>query len=390
MTPPRLHDLEFMRLALAEAERGRGQTRPNPLVGAVIVDESGPSPRLLATGFHARAGTDHAEVAALRSLGGQAPGATLYVTLEPCNHVGRTGNCCEALLRAGLRRVVVGMRDPNPRVPGGGVERLRQAGVAVEVGVLEEECRRQNRGYLRWITTGRPHLILKAAVSLDGFLAPPPQQRGSGGPVWLTGEAARARAHMLRAGCDALLIGAGTVRSDDPQLTVRLPEWQGPQPLRVVLDGQLSLRVQARVCQPGTLICTSEQALRAHPERVAALRDRGVEVVALPPAKHGGRPTDVDLEAVVELLGRREVLTALCEGGAELHGALLSAGLYQEAALFVAPVLLGAGVPLARGFATGPSGLRLAEVSVEVIGQDVLVQGLLPEGAGGGHVHRDH
>lgn len=374
--PPRAHDLAMMERACAEAERGRSFTSPNPLVGAVVVDESGPEPRILSVGHHARVGADHGEVAALRPLGGQAPGATIYVTLEPCNHVGRTGNCCEALLRAGVRRVVVGALDPNPHVAGHGVERLRAAGLQVDVGVGEALCQRQNRGYLRWIVSGRPFVTLKAAVSLDGRLAPEP----GAGPLWLTGEAARRRAHELRGEHDAILVGAGTVLADDPQLTVRLPAWEDGaaprrQPLRVVLDGALRCPPGARLLGERALILTSEAALAAQPERAAALRATRATVLALPPSAGAARPTDLDLATALRELGRREVLSVLCEGGAEVHGALLREGLADEAAIFIAPLFLGdAGVPLGR-FRPGAAAPRLESARSEALGSDVLITG---------------
>ncbi len=394
------HDAAMMELAIAEAERGRGRTSPNPLVGAVIVDESaaefGGAPVVLARGYHARAGLDHGEAAALRQLAGteKARGKTLYVTLEPCNHIGRTGKCTEIILQAGLRRVVVGIRDPNPRVAGGGVERLRQAGVEVTVGVLAERCRYKNRGYLRWLQSGRPHLLLKAAVSLDGRLAP--GSSAGGGPHWLTSSAARQHAHILRDHCDAILVGAGTVLADDPQLTVRLPkdhERAGDprQPLRVVLDGALRTAPTARLCAPGTLLLTSRTALAAQRDRAQALRDRGVEVLALPPPssddvgpRAGLSPTSVDLYAVLHCLGERGLLMAMCEGGATLHGAFLEAGLYDEAAIYVAPVFLGdEGVPLLRHFAVPSVSAApwLTTMTSERLGPDLFISGPLRRGA---------
>lgn len=375
---PSGHETAMMELACRQAELGRGRTSPNPLVGAVVVDETGPEPRVLSTGYHARAGADHAEVAALRPLGGRAAGMTLYVTLEPCNHTGRTGPCTEAVLAAGIARVAIGMRDPNPGVAGGGVERLRAAGVRVDVGVLEEACRRQNRGYLHWLATGRPYLTLKAAVSLDGRLAPPGR-----GPYWLTGAAARQRAHELRDASDGLLVGAGTVLADDPQLTVRLPPERvrgpGPRPpLRIVLDGELRTPPSARVVAPGTLIVA---AAPADSVRLEALRARGAEVAELPAESGAGQ---VSLAALLDLLGSRGLHYVLCEGGATLHGALLDAGLYDDAAVFVAPLLLGeTGVPLARGFRVPSFAAApwLADAVVESLGQDALLRGEI-------HVHR--
>ena len=283
-----------MELALAQAERGRGRTSPNPMVGAVVVDEdgteSGAAPVILSRGYHARPGLDHGEAAALRPLEGtsKAQGKTLYVTLEPCNHVGRTGKCTDIILRSGIKRVVIGGRDPNPRVTGGGIERLQAAGLEITVGVLASRCRHLNRGYLRWLQSGRPHLIMKAAMSLDGRIGPRPALPATTAPQWLTSGPARLHTHLLRDRCDAILVGAGTVLADDPQLTVRLPKEYGRpddtrQPRRVVIDGALRIPVTARVCAPGTLVLTSRVALAAQPERAQALRERGVELIGLPP-----------------------------------------------------------------------------------------------------------
>jgi diaminohydroxyphosphoribosylaminopyrimidine deaminase/5-amino-6-(5-phosphoribosylamino)uracil reductase len=380
--PSDAYDAAFMEQALALAELGRGRTSPNPLVGAVIVDEEALDdsgrPRVLATGYHARPGSDHAEVDALRKLGGRAQNKTLYVTLEPCNHIGRTGRCTDAILAAGLRRVVVGSPDPNPRVAGGGIDKLRRSGVEITAFVLESRCQKQNRGYLRWLMSGRPHLLLKAAISLDGKLALPTATDRS--PQWLTSAAARKRAHGLRDRCDAILVGAGTVLADDPQLTVRLPAAErrdAYQPLRVVIDGALRTPATAKLCGPGTLIATSLTATRDKAPKLAALRERGVEILTLPGTSS---PQTIDLNAVLRALGERGLTFVMCEGGASLHGALLAAELYDEAALFVAPILLGEnGLPLAAGLT--PSALTAApwldDVKSEQLGPDLLLQGSL-------------
>lgn len=393
------HDAALMELAVAEAERGRGSTSPNPLVGALVVDESGTAPVVLARGHHVRPGLAHGEAAALAALaavGGSAAGKTLYVTLEPCNHVGRTGKCTELILRAGLSRVVVGMRDPNPRVTGGGVECLRAAGIDVTVGVLADRCRHQNRGYLRFLQSGRPQLILKAALSLDGRLGPQAAPEGARGPQWLTGAPARLHTHRLRDRCDAILVGAGTVLADDPQLTVRLPAGEPRADrlrplLRVVIDGALRIPETAHLCAPGTLVLTSRAALGDKPARAQALRERGVEVLGLPPPssrdvapRSGPLPTSIDLYAALHCLGERELRLVLCEGGAMLHGALLDAGLYDEAALYLAPLFLGDdGVPLLRHFAVPAVSAApwLTSMQVERLGQDLFISGLLRRGA---------
>lgn len=352
-----------MRRALALAARARGRTAPNPMVGAVIVRRG----RVLAEGFHAKAGTAHAEIVALAKLPrGGARGATVYVSLEPCNHHGRTGPCSEALIEAGVARVVAAMEDPNPRVSGGGIARLRAAGVAAEVGLLDTEARRLNAGFVCWITRGRPRVTLKAAVSLDGRMA-----SASGDARWITGEAARREAHRLRDASEAILVGAGTVRADDPQLTTRLP--RGRDPLRVILDGRLTTPPTAKVARAGTLIATTSDAPAAAEAR---LRATGVEILRLPSAAPGS--SRVDLHALLAELGRRGVLELLVEGGAAVHAAFLDAGLADRVIVFVAPKIIGAaGVPLVAlpGATTMAEAWTLADVEVKRLGVDVMIAG---------------
>ena len=350
-----------MRRALALARRAAGRTAPNPMVGCVIVKGG----RVVAEGFHRKAGTAHAEVAALAKIApGKARGATVYVTLEPCNHTGRTGPCSEALVAAGVGRVVAAMGDPNPHVAGGGARRLRRAGIPVEIGLCEDEARRLNAGFLKHGRTGRPLVTLKAAVSLDGRIA-----AGSGDARWVTGEAARREVHRMRDRADAILVGAGTVIADDPSLTTRLPGGRGRDPLRVIVDGKAGIPPTAKVVGPGTLIVTRG----ARGARTAALVARGAEVLPMPGP--GGR---VDLGALLDELGRRGVLELLVEGGARIHGALLAAGLVDRVVVFVAPKIVGAGgVPMvgAPGARTMAEAWTLADVRVRRLGDDVMIEG---------------
>lgn len=357
-------DIKYMRMALREAARGRGRTAPNPMVGCVIVREG----RVLARGWHRKAGLAHAEVDALSHLPERrAPGATCYVTLEPCNHTRRTGPCTEALIAAGVARVVAALRDPHDIVDGRGIERLRAAGIQVDVGVLEEEARALNAGYISWVTRHRPRVTLKAAVTLDGRLA----ARG-GDARWVTGEASRLEAHRLRDAADAILVGAGTVRADDPQLTTRLPGGRGKDPLRVILDGRLSIPEGAAVVRPGTLVVAGASA-PAEAER--RLRERGAEVLRLPEEEGS-----VALVPLVEELGRREVMELLIEGGGRVHAGFLAAGLVDRMIVFVAPKLVGAGgVPLID--LAGPERMadawQLRVVTVRRLGDDVMIVGTL-------------
>ncbi len=327
-----------MREALSLAERGRGRVRPNPLVGAVVVRGG----KVLGRGFHRRLGGPHAEIEALRQAGGRARGATLYVTLEPCAHVGRTGPCVTAVEDAGIARVVAAVKDPYPAVNGRGFRHLRGASVRVETGTLEDAARDLNAGYFSVHECGRPRVSLKLAVSLDGRIAP------SVGPArWITGEAARRAAHHLRARHDVVLVGANTVRRDDPALTVRgVPLPGRAQPLRVVVSERLDLPARARLFAPafasGTVVATvaPEQvpaARRAAFERRAkALEKKGVGVWFLPRGTGG-----VDLAALAARLaveGRHDVLV---EGGATIAARFADLGLVDELWLFTSPLLLG-------------------------------------------------
>jgi diaminohydroxyphosphoribosylaminopyrimidine deaminase/5-amino-6-(5-phosphoribosylamino)uracil reductase len=316
-------DVAMMRLALELAARGRPS--PNPHVGAVIVRDG----KVLATGYHAKAGTDHAEVAALRKLGMRAEGATVYVTLEPCNHHGRTGPCSEALIRAGVARVVVGCED---RIPGHGmgITRMREAGIEVEWGVLQAQAEAMVADFNKHALRGLPYVTLKAAVTLDGRMA-----TRSGDSRWITGKAARTHAHRLRDRSDAIMIGARTLIADDPALTVR--HVKGRDPVRVVLDSALLTPVNARVFDPSSAAPVwIYHAQEADHERRRELRDRGALLVEAPRAERG-----LDLEWVLRDLAQRGIVRLLAEGGPTLHGSLLAGGFVDYATVFVAPRILG-------------------------------------------------
>ena len=334
-----------MRLALREAARGVGRTSPNPAVGAVIVRGG----RVLARGHHRAAGQPHAEIEALRALKrpAQARGATIYVTLEPCSTHGRTPPCTDAILRAGLARVVIGATDPNPRHAGSGVGLLEAGGVRVRVGVRDEECRRLNRPFNRWIVTGRPWVIAKVALTLDGRLSRPP-----GEDRWLSGPAARAHAHRQRARVDAILVGAGTVRADNPRLTVRgvTDADPGRQPWRVVLTRGGDLPA-------GAHLFTDEWR-----ERTLVFRDQ-------------------PLAAVLGDLGARQVTSVLIEGGGQVLGEAFRAGLVDEVQFYFTPWLAGgSGVAVAgSSYAFGPGAIT-SDYRCERLGPDVFVGGVLAPG----------
>ncbi len=350
----------FMRVALREAAKGLGRTSPNPAVGAVLVKNG----RVVARGHHARAGGPHAEVVAIRAARAAARGADLYTTLEPCDHYGKTPPCSMAILEAGVRRAFVGSSDPNPLVNGKGVARLRAAGVEVVPGVLRAECDALNAHWFRYIRDRRPYVTLKAAVTLDGRIA-----TRTGDARWITGEEARRWVHRLRDRVDAVLVGAGTARADDPRLTARLPGGRGRDPVRVVLDTHLSLPpglklFRARSPAPTLVAHASARTRRLGP---------GVELLRCRRGEGG-----VDLVDLLGKLAARGVTHLLVEGGARVHARFLEEGLVDRVAVFVAPKLAGAdGVPLFAG--AGPArmadALRLEEVQIERVGDDVLVQG---------------
>jgi diaminohydroxyphosphoribosylaminopyrimidine deaminase/5-amino-6-(5-phosphoribosylamino)uracil reductase len=316
---------DFMRLALVQAEKGRGRTHPNPVVGALVVRGG----RVLSRGHHQKAGLPHAEINALRRAGARARGADVYVTLEPCNHQGRTEPCTESLIAAGVRRVFFGSPDPNPHVDGHGARRLRRAGIEVHPGVLRDACDASNEAWFKFITKGLPWVVLKAAVTLDGKLA-----TRSGDSKWISSEPSRRLVHRWRNQLDAVLVGAGTVRADDPLLTVRgVPE--GRNPARVVL-GKV-------------------------PPKARLLRQPGETILEQGP-----------LRAVLRRLARRGITSVLVEGGARVHGEFLQAGLWDELRLFVAPKVFGSGAPAWAAHA-GPPLENLELRSVDRVGSDALL-----------------
>ena len=320
-------DQPYMAQALRLAERGLYSTSPNPRVGCVIVRDG----VLVGEGWHQRAGEAHAEVNALQQAGTAARGATAYVTLEPCSHHGRTPPCTEALLAAGIRRVVAAMADPNPLVAGRGLAQLQAAGVAVDVGLMADEAHELNIGFVSRMTRKRPWVRLKAAASLDGKTA-----LQNGESQWITGPQARQDGHCWRARACAILSGIGTVRKDDPQLNVRGVD-TSRQPLKVIVDSRLELSPAARLLEVGNVLLVSAgQAVAEVAERAAALRERGAKILDLPDGK--GR---VDLHALLHELAQRGLNEVHVEAGSRLNGALLAAGLVDEVLLYLAPCLLG-------------------------------------------------
>ncbi len=352
----------------AALQRGaRGVPSPNPHVGAVVVNGG----QVVGAGHHERAGEEHAEVSALRDAAGRSAGATLYVTLEPCNHQGRTPPCTDAILAAKIARVVIGCRDPNPHVTGGCGEKLRAAGVRVDIGCCEPEARRLVAPWTKFVTSGVPYVSLKLALSLDGRIA-----ARTGASKWVTGPEARARVHVLRAAYDAVIVGIGTALADDPRLTVR--EAPGPSPLRVVFDTRLRLPLGGKLVQtardvPTWVICTTDAPSSAEEQLI----ERGVEVLRAPPSAEGR----IDPLAGLRMLGARGVVAALIEGGAELAGSCLAGQVVDELHAFIAPILLGPrGRPGAvdwAGPATPAEAPAIVDPQWEVCGHDAHVWGPL-------------
>ena len=354
-----IHDDAYMDQALTLAERGRGQTSPNPLVGALLVSEQG---LVVGTGFHERAGMAHAEVRALEEAGVRARDAILYCTLEPCSHVGRTGPCVQRIVEAGVRRVVIGIVDPNPRVGGTGIAYLREHGLRVDVGVRSMAAARLNEAFLTWVTRDRPFVTMKIATSLDGCVA---AERGVRTP--LTSDEANAAVHQLRSEVDAVVVGSNTILVDDPLLTAR--EAVRTRPLmRVVCDRRMRIPPTAAVLSTleagPVVVITTEKALAEKPTTAARLRGAGARLEPL----EGG-----DIGETMGRLARLEITSVLLEGGAMVHQAAWSAGVVDRVQRYVAPVTLGpTGV---AWLADGMSMAGLRDVRVEAFGPDVLIEG---------------
>jgi diaminohydroxyphosphoribosylaminopyrimidine deaminase/5-amino-6-(5-phosphoribosylamino)uracil reductase len=362
------NDERYMKMALGLAAKSAGWVSPNPMVGAVVVQAG----EVVGRGWHRRYGAPHAEVEALMAAGDLSRGATLYVTLEPCNHHGKTPPCTEAILAAGVKRVVAATTDPNRRVSGGGAAFLRERGLQVEVGLLAEEVRHLNEAWFAWVETGLPFVIVKAACSLDGKIA-----TRTGDSKWLTGEAARAFGHRLRHECDAILVGIGTVLADDPQLTARLTRRRALDPIRVVLDSHLRTPLSAHLLHVSSPVTTWVACTETAPaEKIKALEALGAEVLVLPAENNR-----VALRPLLDELGRRRVQSLLVEGGAEVLGAFLDQRRVDKFYFFYAPKILGGKdaypAVAGRGAATLAEAHQARNLSLRRLGPDLLVRGYL-------------
>lgn len=351
-----------MKRALTLAARASGRTSPNPMVGAVLVKRG----RVIAEDYHRKAGAPHAEALVLRRAGERAAGSTMYVTLEPCCHTRkRTPPCTSAIIKAGVKRVVAAMPDPNPEVSGKGFKILRKAGIEVDAGVLVEKARSLNEAYIKYITTGKPFVILKTAMTLDGKIA-----TSSGESKWITGEKARRLVHKTRGGVDALLTGIGTVEADDPQLTCRASGFRGINPVRVVIDPSLRISPRARVLDtpPETMIVT-----KTRNDKSRALEDSGVRLI------HYKR--ELDLDWLMRRLAGMEIMSVLVEGGSTLNAHALNGGIVDRVMFFIAPKIIGGeesypavGGPgsLARTLA---GAYRIKDMRARLVGEDILIEG---------------
>lgn len=351
---------------LALARKGAGRVSPNPMVGCVIVKGG----RVIGRGFHARIGGPHAEVNAIRSASNSARGATLFVNLEPCNIHGRTPPCADLIIKSGIGRVVIGTRDPNPLVAGRGIRLLRRHGVKVTVGVLEEECRRFNEFFFKFITTRLPFVTLKVAQSLDGKIA-----RKRGRSRWITGLKSRTYVHALRSQYDAVLVGAGTVKLDDPRLTVR--HVRGRNPIRIVLDGRFRVPESAAVLRPSqegaAILVVNQKSLRSHAAKAERLRMKGVVILGLDGDPAGRLP----LNTLLRVLGSREIASVLVEGGASLFTSFVRERLCDKLLLFVAPAIFGGGLEPFTLLGRRESPVTLHDLSVMTLGRDALIEGYL-------------
>jgi diaminohydroxyphosphoribosylaminopyrimidine deaminase/5-amino-6-(5-phosphoribosylamino)uracil reductase len=360
-------DIRFMKEALRLARKGIGRTSPNPAVGAVIVRKG----HIIASGYHKKAGGDHAEVEALSMLGGKAEAKdTMYVNIEPCNHYGKTPPCTMAILKSGLKKVVIGMLDPNPGVKGGGARFLLEKGIEVRSGILESECRRLNEAFIKYIITGRPFVIAKSALTMDGWSA-----TSTGHSRWVTGDRSRNFVHRLRDMVDGVLVGVGTIIADNPSLTTRIGNRRGKDPIRVIVDTHLRMPQDARVLNPDSdSITLLAIGMDVKPGLLKKFERNGVSIVRCP-IKDGR----VDLDSLMIELGRRSITSLMVEGGSSVMGSMIREMLIDKFYIFKAPRIFGGddGFPMARG--AGPvmmdKSLMMRDIRIRRFGGDMLVTG---------------
>ena len=360
--------IAFMNRALTLAEIAKGRTSPNPLVGAVVVKDG----KIIAEGYHKKAGGPHAEIHALDAAGEKADGATLYVNLEPCCHWGRTPPCTNAIIKSGIAKVYLAHLDPNPKVAGKGIQALETAGIKTNVGVCAKAAETLNEVYIKHITTGYPFVILKTAMSLDGKIA-----TTTGESQWITSESSREKAHEIRDQVDAIIVGIGTILSDNPALTTRLPDKKGKDPIRIVLDSHARTPLTARVINPDSLteviIAVTPQAPE---EKIAQLKKRDAEVIVIP--DKDGR---VCFKTLMQTLGERDITSVLVEGGGKVNASVLESGLVDKVMCFIAPKFIGG--RQAPGIIDGDGIKRLIDapelqrLTVTQLDKDLLIEGYI-------------
>lgn len=356
----------FMRRALELAAKGEGKVNPNPLVGAVIVKDN----RIIGEGYHEYYGGNHAEINAIKNSKESLEGATIYVTLEPCHHYGKTPPCVDEIIKRKFSKVVIGQVDPNPLVAGKSVEKLKTHGIEVRVGVLEEECKKLNEVFNKYILINKPYVVLKAAMSLDGKIA-----TASGESMWITGEISRENVHKLRNKYSAIMVGVNTIIRDNPSLTCRVPN--GRNPIRIIVDSKLRIPLDSRVLDISNrsrcLIATTEKASK---DKIKQLKDRGVEVLVLQ-----DKDERVDIRKLIEDLGRLKIDGVLLEGGGTLNFSFLEAGLVDKVEFYIAPKIIGgdkAKTPV-EGVGIGAlnEAFNIKNISTKFLGEDLLIEGYL-------------
>ena len=358
-------DQLYMTRCLLLARKGGGAVSPNPMVGAVIVKRG----RIIGEGYHRRFGGPHAEVDAIGACTESVKGATLYVNIEPCNYHGKTPPCTDLLIRSGISAVVIGMKDPNPRVSGSGMRQLRRAGIRVSAGVLAEECRRLNEAFAKHVTTGLPFVTLKVAQTLDGKIADL-----QGNSRWITNEQSRRYVHLLRAQSDAVIVGAGTVLADDPELTVR--SMKGRDPVRIVFDSHLSTSTHSKLYagrgSSRTILICSHRSLRREEKKIEALLRRGVDVYAFSSDRKGM----ISLRDILPVIGSLGITSLMVEGGAATFSSFLRERVADKIILFSAPKILGKGVEAFSGLMPSRLGkeCQLRDVSVRTFGNDLCIE----------------
>jgi len=356
---------EYMLEALKLAQKGSGYTSPNPMVGAIIVKEN----QIVGRGFHTAYGEAHAEINALADAGEKAKGATMYVTLEPCNHTGKTPPCTHAIIKAGIKAVFIAMPDPNPGVTGGGTKFLTEKGLEVHTGILKESAEALNVAFIKFITTGLPYVIVKYAMTLDGRIA-----TKTGDARWISNEYSRKFVHHLRNDCDAILVGIGTVKKDNPSLTTRLDEGTGVDPTRIVVDTHLDIDPSAKVLTQESkvktiLACTAEAAKK----REHLFEKENVLVLPVPT-----KDNRIDLSELMKVIGQMKMTSVLIEGGSRILSSALKQGIVDRVNCFIAPKLLGGdGYPVCQGDApiNMDNAIQLNKTSAYLLGADVMIQG---------------